>query len=151
MGVYLSTPNTTKNTSKGSSASPVNDTTLEWSATDMQGWRKSMEDSHITKTNLGDGNMCFAVFDGHGGSGVARFCERHLVKVLLEPGDYKKKDIGKALAEPFHGLDDMIDSSEFREEIGRLGMDKKEVVGGGEGEGGEASGAETDVLPERSF
>ena len=73
MGAYLSSPSLDKNTSNGSSVSPVNSTTLEWGASDMQGWRKTMEDAHITSTDLGDGNMCFAVFDGHGGSGVARF------------------------------------------------------------------------------
>ena len=34
----------------------------------MQGWRKSMEDAHITNTkDLGNGRSLFAVFDGHGG------------------------------------------------------------------------------------
>jgi protein phosphatase 1G len=131
MGAYLSSPNCEKNTTTGSSQSPVNGTTLEWSATDMQGWRKSMEDAHITKTDLGDGNMCFAVFDGHGGSGVARFCEKHMVDVLREQEVYKGGDIGKALKETFHGLDDMIDSSEYREEIGRLGAEKVRKGRGG--------------------
>lgn len=29
------------------------------------GWRNGMEDAHITNLDLGDGNMLFAVFDGH--------------------------------------------------------------------------------------
>jgi len=35
----------------------------------MQGWRKKMEDSHITDLNIfGDSSMSvFGVFDGHGG------------------------------------------------------------------------------------
>ena len=33
----------------------------------MQGWRKTMEDSHICVTDLGDDIALFGVFDGHGG------------------------------------------------------------------------------------
>lgn len=33
----------------------------------MQGWRKTQEDAHIAKLDIGDGNSLFAVFDGHGG------------------------------------------------------------------------------------
>lgn len=33
----------------------------------MQGWRNTMEDSHICLTNLGDNCSLFGVFDGHGG------------------------------------------------------------------------------------
>jgi len=40
---------------------------LSFGATTMQGWRKSQEDAHIAKMDLGDGNSLFAVFDGHGG------------------------------------------------------------------------------------
>ena len=39
----------------------------------MQGWRGSMEDTHIAELNIGDGNSLFAVFDGHGGREVAKF------------------------------------------------------------------------------
>jgi len=40
---------------------------FEYAATGMQGWRKTMEDSHIAELNLGDGCSVFGVFDGHGG------------------------------------------------------------------------------------
>jgi protein phosphatase 1G len=33
----------------------------------MQGWRNTMEDSHIACVDLGDGSSIFGVFDGHGG------------------------------------------------------------------------------------
>ena len=40
----------------------------------MQGWRPSMEDTHIANlTDLGDGLSIFAVFDGHRGSEVSKF------------------------------------------------------------------------------
>ena len=40
---------------------------VRYVATGMQGWRRSMEDSHITNTNLAPGISLFGVFDGHGG------------------------------------------------------------------------------------
>ena len=33
----------------------------------MQGWRRSMEDSHIANVSLPNGCSLFGVFDGHGG------------------------------------------------------------------------------------
>jgi len=40
---------------------------VRWVATGMQGWRRSMEDSHIADTKLPGGVSVFGVFDGHGG------------------------------------------------------------------------------------
>ena len=58
--------------------------------------------------------------------------------VLKEQKVYQEGNVGQALKETFHGLDDMIDSSEFREELGRLGMDDRE------GADGDASGSGED-------
>jgi len=61
--VYLQEPNTIKNSTEGTAK------ILDFGATEMQGWRKSMEDAHITLAPFaGDPNSAlFAVFDGHGG------------------------------------------------------------------------------------
>lgn len=48
----------------------------------MQGWRKSNEDAHITAPDFIPGHSLFAVFDGHGGSEVAKFCGNHFVEEL---------------------------------------------------------------------
>jgi len=48
----------------------------------MQGWRKSNEDAHITAVDFVPGFSLFAVFDGHGGSEVAKFCGAHFVEEL---------------------------------------------------------------------
>ena len=40
---------------------------MRYGASGMQGWRRSMEDSHIANLDIGDGIAIFGVFDGHGG------------------------------------------------------------------------------------
>ena len=41
-----------------------------------------MEDAHVTNLDLGDGNMLFCVFDGHGGREVACFCNEKYPTIL---------------------------------------------------------------------
>jgi len=105
MGTYLSTPVTEKCDEFGQSlkVSSVNDVDVDedvhvdWGVVDMQGWRKSMEDSHTAVTNVpltvfhSEGNdkkqqqrnaRVFGVYDGHGGAEVARFCQYYFVSVL---------------------------------------------------------------------
>lgn len=45
----------------------------------MQGWRQANEDAHVTALDIIPGVSLFAVFDGHGGCEVAKFCENHIV------------------------------------------------------------------------
>ena len=41
-----------------------------------------MEDSHISKLNLSENIHLFAVFDGHGGSSVAKYCGENFAEIL---------------------------------------------------------------------
>jgi serine/threonine protein phosphatase PrpC len=41
---------------------------MRYGISSMQGWRRSMEDSHISSLDIGDGVAIFGVFDGHGGT-----------------------------------------------------------------------------------
>ena len=61
--MYLQEPNKKKVSNEGSSKQ------LEFGATEMQGWRRNMEDARITILEFaGDPNAAlFGVFDGHGG------------------------------------------------------------------------------------
>jgi len=63
----------------------------------MQGWRLSMEDAHINNTKFDNDGALFAVFDGHGGIEVAKFCEANFERILLNNANYKVKNYGKAL------------------------------------------------------
>jgi serine/threonine protein phosphatase PrpC len=133
MGTYLSTPVTEKCHESGDSLDcPL--VKCSWGVVDMQGWRKSMEDSHIAVTDISvpkhlsdvDAKV-FGVFDGHGGPEVARFCQLYLISVLTQQSTWKhpetadqeimdvaNKGVGQALVETFHALDRMIDDPRRR-------------------------------------
>jgi serine/threonine protein phosphatase PrpC len=81
----------------------------------MQGWRMSMEDSHISIPDLGDNISLFAVFDGHGGAEVAKFCSDNFAKEFVLNANYKNGNYGKALQETFLKMDEIL--------MGENGMD----------------------------
>ena len=56
----------------------------------MQGWRSHNEDAHITALEFEPGHSIFAVFDGHGGAEVAKFCEKHMIHELKADNDFKQ-------------------------------------------------------------
>jgi serine/threonine protein phosphatase PrpC len=47
------------------------------------GWRKNMEDAVIFN-RISKDIFLFAIFDGHGGVEVSRFCAKHIVNVLTQ-------------------------------------------------------------------
>jgi serine/threonine protein phosphatase PrpC len=71
----------------------------------MQGWRKTNEDAHVTAINFEPGMSLFAVFDGHGGCEVAKYCENHIIKDLQADKDYQEKNYELALKNVFLNID----------------------------------------------
>jgi serine/threonine protein phosphatase PrpC len=80
MGNYLESPRTEKNTERHGSNVGISS---------MQGWRISMEDTHIA-TNMpnADDHTLFAVFDGHGGVRAANFVAASFTKQLTESREW---------------------------------------------------------------
>ena len=85
----------------------------------MQGWRKRMEDAHINDLDLGPSNNThiFGVFDGHGGSEVAKFVANHFTEEFLKNPSYLRNDIKKALEENYQKMDNLMLEKEGSEEL----------------------------------
>lgn len=92
----------------------------------MQGWRRSMEDSHITNLNLGDGNAFFGVFDGHGGQEVALYVKKHYCKELVKLASYKSKQYKIALEESFQKMDELMKTEAGKKELNGLSANQGE-------------------------
>ncbi|KAI9004682.1 phosphatase 2C-like domain-containing protein [Gaertneriomyces semiglobifer] len=105
MGQTLSEPVTDKHSSEGK------DERLWYGASAMQGWRISMEDAHTTILKLpSDDNPAkhvsfFAVYDGHGGRGVAVYSGDRLHQNIMRCEEYKQGDYKSALKAGFLGTD----------------------------------------------
>ena len=85
----------------------------------MQGWRKRMEDAHLTDLDIGTkkDTQLFGVFDGHGGREVALFVGHHFTEELLKNPNFQKNDIKTALEENYLKMDEMMLEKEGREEL----------------------------------
>mmetsp|Transcript_2163 Transcript_2163/g.2127 ORF Transcript_2163/g.2127 Transcript_2163/m.2127 type:complete len:426 (+) Transcript_2163:18-1295(+) len=116
MGVYLSTPNTEINSEEGEGYD------IKYAVGEIQGWRKNMEDAHISTTNLapldhseldGDNVSVFGVFDGHGGKEVAKFCQVYFLRELTQIPEFCERKFDLALKRCFHRMDDMIEDEQY--------------------------------------
>lgn len=109
MGNFLDAPITEKNTYRATYDCG------NMGCSEMQGWRKDMEDQHITKVmpSLND-HLLLAVFDGHGGKSAAIYAERHLITVIENTEEWKRylngerspEVAGEALSSAFLRIDD---------------------------------------------
>jgi protein phosphatase 1G len=94
----------------------------------MQGWRKRMEDSHISDLDKGPSGKlhCFGVFDGHGGKEVAQFVRVHFTEELVNNPSFKQGNLKKALAETFLRMDSMLVENAGKIELKKYAQISKE-------------------------
>jgi serine/threonine protein phosphatase PrpC len=102
---------------------------VKYAVVGMQGWRESMEDAHITNSNLGMGRSLFAVFDGHAGSEVAKFCADKFCTVLARLPSFKDHRYKDALVECFLSLDEIMKTKEGIEELKILAQSEEIFAG----------------------
>ena len=150
MGAYLDKPVTDKETLSGCDA----ELKIRYAVSEMQGWRRNMEDAHIVQPNFGtlkdkagpgsqEPVSLYGVFDGHGGAEVAKFCEHHLLESLQETPAWKEGDVGKALQQAFLRIDALLDDVSVVTELEKYKFVPKESSesnnddeGGADGGGG---------------
>lgn len=95
---YLAKPILTKKIN-ASTSDNLTITTCE-----MQGWRKTMEDSLLSK-KLSDEAHLYAVCDGHGGPEVSALVAKLLPDYLLKDPDFKANQYSKTLVNVFKKID----------------------------------------------
>uniref|UniRef100_A0A182T5A5 protein-serine/threonine phosphatase n=1 Tax=Anopheles maculatus TaxID=74869 RepID=A0A182T5A5_9DIPT len=111
MGAYLSEPLTVKDSSDEANEF------MAVGSSSMQGWRISQEDAHNCILNFDDKSSFFAVYDGHGGAEVARYCSLHLPAFLKTVEAYTQQNFEKALKDAFLGLDATLLKEKVIEEL----------------------------------
>ena len=89
MGGMLSEPEVGKHTDVGSMGTA--DGMVNFAASEMQGYRVSMEDQHTCVVDFGGlkEHAFFCVYDGHGGAQAAIVAAELMVATILEDVDYK--------------------------------------------------------------
>ncbi|KAJ1628171.1 phosphatase 2C-like domain-containing protein [Pavlovales sp. CCMP2436] len=113
MGAYSSTPDTRKVSEDETFG------TVSYGVSEMQGWRKSMEDVSIA-ARLGCGGeetLVFGVFDGHGGREVAHFCKRHFADALPFLEHWPSRRFEPLLREAFLKMDEMLQDAAHQPEL----------------------------------
>ena len=95
---------------------------MEFSVSEMQGWRAHMEDRHVAESALKSlpSYSFFGVFDGHGGFMTAEICSLHLLREIL------KQDKMKELAES--KCEESVDMVEDAIKAAFVSFDKKVEV-----------------------
>lgn len=96
----------------------------------MQGWRKSNEDAHITAVDFLPGFSLFAVFDGHGGAEVAKYCANHFVNELKADQQFQAQNYEQALITVFCKIDKMLVSNAGKKELDKIGRQDANHVPG---------------------
>ena len=124
MGAYLNTPKTDKHPVLGESQ-PLEyvrgvPRVLVYASTEMQGWRMTMEDARISWLHQDAQEAHFGVFDGHGGSEVAKFVERHFTNELLANPNYRSGQFEQALKECFLRMDTLLQMPDGQKELIRI-------------------------------
>lgn len=96
------------------------------------GWRKDMEDSHFEMLSVSESSddSLFAVFDGHGGSAVARFCSEHFPAVLLQDLDFATGGVAEGLRRTYLKLDEMLQDPGIFQELKKYSKGKNSSSGG---------------------
>ncbi|CAN8002145.1 unnamed protein product, partial [Ixodes hexagonus] len=99
MGAYLSEPITEK------CSTDETGLRVSYGSSSMQGWRMTQEDAHNTILNYDKDTSFFAVYDGHGGAEVAKYCALRLPDFIKSLKSYSDGQLTDALRDGFLQFD----------------------------------------------
>lgn len=120
MGVYLSTPETSKHVITGESQR------MKYAAVGMQGWRTTMEDAHVVDLEVTGGIIVAGVFDGHGGKDVANYASRVFVRELTHRPEFASANYPEALSSSFLQIDDLLRTPAVYSDLARTSSDSSD-------------------------
>uniref|UniRef100_L7M8T6 protein-serine/threonine phosphatase n=1 Tax=Rhipicephalus pulchellus TaxID=72859 RepID=L7M8T6_RHIPC len=132
MGAYLSEPVTEKFSTNETGSR------ISYGASSMQGWRMSQEDAHNTILNYDRDTSFFAVYDGHGGAEVAKYCAMKLPDFVKTLSCYKEGNLEEALREGFLQFDASLVTTTGLSELKALAGTSSDDSGEATPEEGEA-------------
>lgn len=94
----------------------------------MQGWRKRMEDSHISDIGIGQNNKIhlFGVFDGHGGKEVSQYVQKYFTQEFLNSKAFKVGNLKNSLIETFFKMDELMLENNGKLELKKFAKVSKE-------------------------
>ncbi|TGZ70860.1 hypothetical protein CRM22_002959 [Opisthorchis felineus] len=110
MGAYMTRPSTEKSSDSGFTD------WITYGVSSMQGWRMQQEDAHNCEPEFDPSRFAslFAVYDGHGGSEVARYCAAYLPAFLKDLPTYATDDPAEVLKQLFVDFDASLVTPEAR-------------------------------------
>lgn len=114
MGAYLSEPVIDKVSSDETSGR------LNYGASSMQGWRAFQEDAHNSIIDFDKDTSLFAVYDGHGGAEVAKYCSLNLPDYLRSVTAYKTGNLSQGLEDTFLEFDNTLTKPEVIADLKRF-------------------------------
>lgn len=94
----------------------------------MQGWRKRMEDSHISDIGISNNNglHLFGVFDGHGGKEVSQYVKKHFTNEFVNSKSFKNGNYKNCLIETFLRMDEIMMETNGKLELKAFAKQSKE-------------------------
>ncbi|CAG0918590.1 unnamed protein product [Notodromas monacha] len=124
MGAYQSAPKT------DTEPLDVSNEALSCGANAMQGWRQSQEDAHNVILSYAEdpGKALFAVYDGHGGAEVAKYCAEHFPGFLAAHDLFSLDDYEKCLSTAFLEFDSLLAQPQVIEELKRIAGPSTDVL-----------------------
>ena len=98
---------------------------IRYGIAEMQGWRRTMEDSVMAIDNFDKNktNFLFGIMDGHGGSIISKYVAYNFKDFIVNLDSFKEQNYENALIETFLKLDECLKYKEVNELLYSMSYD----------------------------
>ena len=100
---------------------------IKYGINQMQGWKKSMEDYTLYKSESKEEKIMdiFGIFDGHGGKEVPKYLSTHFNDFLLKNQNFINGKFKEALKETFMEIDKSFTTEDVQKELIKYSEEEK--------------------------